>query len=80
MPVAQAMDPAEFMKKVSDYFEPYRCLTGTGSRQKALSYVLCKSCEMRDENDSQAIVGNMVADFEIKYFFTDKNSRFSPQL
>lgn len=68
MPVEQAIGAVNFMEKVYEYFEPYKCIVGTGARQTAISYVRCKSCYMRDGGESPSIVGNMVADFEIKYF------------
>lgn len=68
MPVEQAIEALEFMTKVYDYFEPYRCVVGSGARQTVISYVRCKSCYMRDGGESPSIIGNVVADFEIKYF------------
>lgn len=76
MPVTTIIETRDFIKKVTDYFQPYKCVVTSGSIQTALSYVYCNTCEMKDldyiDTDldyiGTNIIGKLVAEFEIKYF------------
>lgn len=58
------IDSELFMKEVSEYFAPYRCL---GLRQKLLSYVECTSCGINN-NPASLYFCKFVASFDVKYF------------
>jgi len=63
------VEPPIFKKKCSEYFAPYYCsVTRRRSDPKLLSYVECKTCEIKVDIESVEHSYNLVADFEIKHY------------